>query len=361
LDNALREAEHYKLLRDEERAEKNELRDALKGVYSQVEQAQDDGTGPDLDSLDVLEQLYSNLEQLRDDVEETEEDPRRKAKHDLAEMRGPLSDLAEDLDSDELREAHTLLAVGVDKVRHMESERGPILDVIDELISDMDAQISKHPAAKTRRDMKQTPGGFTAPTRGESTEMHMGVPAPISTSRMSPIGDDRDGRDRRKHGLGSRSGLEPTPVETPYQRKAHVQKFKFERDFPMIKRIKIEGPWINRYPVAEMEHRGEKFRRKLKFFKWLHRMLVLSVDFGDHVPDLGPDLPESHWPETYLKRRKKELNLFLMQCDSIPWIRKHEAYQLFINPEVESMKKATHALDKRLVADYKKSKRARLD
>ncbi len=94
----------------------------------------------------------------------------------------------------------------------------------------------------------------------------------------------------------------------------------------------------------------------MKYFKWLHRMLLLFVDVDKSVPDYPIDLPESHWPQGYLRRRRKELNLFLMQCSSIEWIRDHELYAIFLTAEAGKFEIRRKKFDKYAIENYRNLK-----
>merc|ERR1712228_904671 len=100
----------------------------------------------------------------------------------------------------------------------------------------------------------------------------------------------------------------------------------FNAQFPSIKRIEIVGNWFNKKPRAIIEWNGVEFGRKMADFKWFWRMLSLNSSIERVVPEYPSDIPESLWPDGYLRRRKRELNLFLMQCHSLPWIKKYKLW-----------------------------------
>jgi len=127
------------------------------------------------------------------------------------------------------------------------------------------------------------------------------------------------------------------PNSTKFDKDIWPNSFlQFDIECPRIKTIEIKGHWYNKYPVCTIEYDTKTFERKLKYFRWLWVTLRAHAWYDKLVPDFPYDIPESHWPEGYLRRRKKELNLFLQQCYNIEWIREHEAFKdIFLEDDNE--------------------------
>eukprot|EP00483_Globobulimina_turgida_P009021 UN09039 len=85
-------------------------------------------------------------------------------------------------------------------------------------------------------------------------------------------------------------------------------------------------------------------------FKWLWRMLMLNSTIDRIPPDYPFDIPESLWPQGYLRRRKRELNLFLMQCHSLPWIKKYKVYNdIFLEVDKKEWKRKRNQRDEDII------------
>merc|ERR1719242_2800625 len=124
------------------------------------------------------------------------------------------------------------------------------------------------------------------------------------------------------------------------------QLMEFEKDFPFVDKIEIDGNWFNKKPRAVIIWRDRKLKRKMADFKWLWRMLLLNSSAERVVPDYPNDIPESMWPQGYLRRRKRELNLFLMQCHSLPWIHDYGVYiDVFLEIDKKEWKRKRNAFD----------------
>jgi len=136
---------------------------------------------------------------------------------------------------------------------------------------------------------------------------------------------------------------------------------QFDADFPIVRRISIVGNWFNKKPRAMIEWNGREFGRKMSDFKWFWRMLSPNSSIERVVPDYPSDIPESLWPDGYLRRRKRELNLFLMQCHSLPWIRKYKLYKdVFLEPDKKRWKAKRNEFDQ-LMMKRIKNKQATYD
>ena len=129
---------------------------------------------------------------------------------------------------------------------------------------------------------------------------------------------------------------------------------EFDANFPIVKRIEIEGKFFNKKPRAIIEWNGDEFKRKMNDFKWLWRMLLLNSSIDRVVPDYPNDIPESLWPEGYLRRRKRELNLFLMQCHSLPWIKNYKVYHdIFLESTKSEWKRKRNEFDQIMIHKIK--------
>ena len=114
------------------------------------------------------------------------------------------------------------------------------------------------------------------------------------------------------------------------------------------------GNWFNKKPRAIIEWNGKEISRKMADFKWFAKMLALNSSMERVVPEYPSDIPESLWPDGYLKRRKRELNLFLMQCHSLPWINKYKLYyDIFLEPSKKKWKMKRNAFDQEMMTRIK--------
>jgi hypothetical protein len=184
--------------------------------------------------------------------------------------------------------------------------------------------------------------------------------------------DNDNGNDNPKHAPGTISspgrhrnrnrngGRGPHPGRHRDSRPTPTSAFvKFEEHYPKVIKIHITGSWFNRVPKAEIcfdDDPDFKIFRKMPDFRWLWRMLLLLTDADRPVPDYPSEIPESHWPEGYLRRRKRELNLFLMQCHSIEWIKESEPYKDCFLASGSDWKKNRNTFSKEMVARVKNKK-----
>eukprot|EP01084_Bolivina_argentea_P305839 528375_1 len=122
----------------------------------------------------------------------------------------------------------------------------------------------------------------------------------------------------------------------------------FEEECPRVLRIDIDGGWFNKKTRAIIKYRGKAFGRKEADFKWLYKMLQCDfkwlgkdeLDTNDVVlPDFNKELPHTMWHDDYLMKRKRELNLFLMQCHSLKNIRSGTQYHIFLDHKKDQWKK----------------------
>jgi len=114
----------------------------------------------------------------------------------------------------------------------------------------------------------------------------------------------------------------------------------FDGDFPVITRIEIDGNWFNKKARAVIEWKGRTFKRKMADFKWFSRMLLLNSTVDRVAPEYPHEIPSALWRRGYLKKRTNELNLYLMQCHSLPWIRRYKVYRdIFLETDKETWKR----------------------
>eukprot|EP01083_Nonionella_stella_P315584 1140371_1 len=140
-----------------------------------------------------------------------------------------------------------------------------------------------------------------------------------------------------------------------YRRYTRSSSMEFDAHFPVVRRIEIGGNWFNKKARAVIEWNGSTFTRKMADFKWLWRMLLLNSSVDRVVPDYPNDIPESLWPQGYLRRRKRELNLFLMQCHSLPWIKNYNLYyDIFLEQEKHEWKRKRDEFDEEIMQKIKK-------
>ncbi len=69
------------------------------------------------------------------------------------------------------------------------------------------------------------------------------------------------------------------------------------------------------------------------------------------MPMLPTFLPESHWPQGYLVRIRRELNVFLKLCHKNQKIEGSELYSIFMEPEPSIFKQRRKQFDKKAVAN----------
>merc|ERR1719242_178220 len=128
-------------------------------------------------------------------------------------------------------------------------------------------------------------------------------------------------------------------------------------DIPVITRIEIDGNWFNKKARAVIEWKGEEFKRKMADFKWLSRMLLLNSTANRVAPEYPHEIPSALWRRGYLKKRKNELNLYLMQCHSLPWIRRYKPYcDIFLESDKKSWKKKRDQFSKTTMQRIKQKK-----
>ncbi|ETO06751.1 hypothetical protein RFI_30641 [Reticulomyxa filosa] len=165
-------------------------------------------------------------------------------------------------------------------------------------------------------------------------------------------------KDSSSNEVDEQSKEEPPTIITSPTKVTTTQTIPFEATFPFVKRITIKGGFFNKESYdnkkkCEIAYENVAFEREIKYFKWLWRMLLLFVGGKLCVPDFPNDLPESHWPEGYLKRRRKELNLFLMQCHCIQWIRDSEVYSIFLTTDSKLFDLKRKNWDKYCIQQFK--------
>merc|ERR1719499_1968174 len=98
----------------------------------------------------------------------------------------------------------------------------------------------------------------------------------------------------------------------------------FDGDFPVVTGIEIDGNWFNKKTRAVIEWKGDTFKRKMAVFKWLSKMILLNSTVDRISPEYPDEIPSPAWRRGYLRKRKNELNLYLIQCHSLPWIRRYK-------------------------------------
>merc|ERR1712242_350970 len=112
--------------------------------------------------------------------------------------------------------------------------------------------------------------------------------------------------------------------------------------------IEIDGNWFNKKSRAVIEWKGQSITRKMADFKWLSKMLLLNSTEYRVCPEHPDEIPSALWRRGYLRKRKNELNLYVMQCHSLPWIRRYKPYcDIFL----ESDKNMTYRPEEDVVAN----------
>eukprot|EP01083_Nonionella_stella_P059008 154460_1 len=126
-----------------------------------------------------------------------------------------------------------------------------------------------------------------------------------------------------------------------------------EESCPQVIRVDIDGKWYNKKTRLIIEYRGNVFGRKETDFKWLHKMIEVNDNSGV-IPCLCHVLPTSLWSSHYLVKRKKELNVFLMECHALKNIKNSEAYHIFLEQHKVSWKQRRNQFDKMLLEKIKR-------
>jgi len=125
-------------------------------------------------------------------------------------------------------------------------------------------------------------------------------------------------------------------------------------DCPVVTRIEIDGNWFNKKTRAVIEWKGVSFKRKMADFKWLSKMLQLNSTDDRVAPEYPNEIPSTLWRTGYLKRRTKELNLYLMHCHSLPWIRRYKAYRdIFLESDKKAWKRKRDYFDRNMMRRIK--------
>jgi len=131
----------------------------------------------------------------------------------------------------------------------------------------------------------------------------------------------------------------------------------FDGEFPTILKIEIDGNWFNKKARAVIEWRGDTFKRKMADFKWLSRMLLLNTSDDRVAPEYPEEIPSALWRRGYLNKRKKELNLYLMQCHSMPWIRRYRVYRdVFLETDKKTWKQKRNRFNRNMMQRIKENR-----
>jgi len=253
-------------------------------------------------------------------------------------MCEPLSDLSLDFDSAVLQNALLSTQGSLKRICSLEKEgvyaHDTLIDIVDSNIDNIEETLLKY--------------SYTTKGGGDQSDFLL-LSSPEQAPQPHPQHDDMRfaellyGQHTNDQGQGAtdESKSTTTPVE-------------FNADFPIIKRIEIVGNWFNKKPRAIIEWNGVEFGRKMSDFKWFWRMLSLNSSIERVVPDYPSDIPESLWPDGYLRRRKRELNLFLMQCHSLPWIKKYKLYKhIFLEQNKKKWKAKRNEFDQQMMKRIK--------
>eukprot|EP01083_Nonionella_stella_P116165 344999_1 len=306
--------------------------------------------GPNDDGMeerDILYQLKDDLLHLRQDINDSQQSAKseyKQSKIRLESMCEPLSDLANDFDSQVLKDALTKLSKSLNDIHNLKKQRlyqhGPLANIVESNIDDIDDLLNSMQQQQMNNKATTTKGGGELEDEavsGNVDEMDKLYPELIY------FDDDDDDDNEHKD--------EFVAADTAGQQ----ENIEFDANFPVVRRIEIGGNWFNKKARAVIEWNGSTFTRKMADFKWLWRMLLLNSSVDRVVPDYPNDIPESLWPQGYLRRRKRELNLFLMQCHSLPWIKNYNLYyDIFLEQEKHEWKRKRDEFDEEIMQKIKK-------
>ena len=289
---------------------------------------------------DILVQLQDALQTLRHDINDSEpfSEPITETEFvdfqsRLKSMSEPMTDLANDFHSELLKNAVSKLNKSLADFERLENDgiyqRDRLIEILDWIIHQIDDLLNGMHRKRICSAQKQSDDGTSdkIPLCGPESDRDLLFPQFVY--------DKQDGKS-----TGNTENIQLTPSPT----------WEFNANIPFVKRIEIDGNWFNRKPRAVIEWEGKEIKRKFADFKWLWKMLLLNSSSDRIVPDYPNDIPESMWPEGYLRRRKRELNLFLMQCHSLPWIHDYSVYEsVFLEIDKKEWKKKRNEFDQRII------------
>ena len=125
----------------------------------------------------------------------------------------------------------------------------------------------------------------------------------------------------------------------------------------MVTGIEIDGNWFNKKARAVIEWKGDRFKRKMADFKWLSKMILLNSTVDRVSPEYPDEIPSALWRRGYLRKRKNELNLYLMQCHSLPWIRRYKPYcDIFLESDKNTWKNKRDRFNRDMMQRIKQKK-----
>ena len=131
----------------------------------------------------------------------------------------------------------------------------------------------------------------------------------------------------------------------------------FDGDFPVVTGIEVDGNWLNKKVRAVIEWKGNKFKRKMADFKWLSKMIRLNSTVDGVSPEYPDEIPSAVWRDWRHGYRKKELNLYLMQCHSLPWIRRYKPYcDIFLESDKNTWKNKRDRFNRDMIQRIKQKK-----
>jgi len=223
------------------------------------------------------------------------------------------------------------------------------IDEIDDLLNDL----MQHQKARKAHKNKNKNDAPAEPVCGAESQEHMMFPEVVydpDDAKNMPNDDEYE------PGMHTKAYERDFDRQTPRNETPGItngnnpNRIAFDANFPIVTVIELTKNWFNKKPVAVIKWNDMEFRRKMTDFKWLWRMLMLNSSIDRVVPEYPTDIPESLWPEGYLRKRKRELNLFLMQCHSLPWIRRYRVYaDIFLEVDKNEWKRKRNAFDQEMI------------
>eukprot|EP01084_Bolivina_argentea_P085135 153874_1 len=94
---------------------------------------------------------------------------------------------------------------------------------------------------------------------------------------------------------------------------------------PYVESIQTDGHCSNKAAKAVIVYKGKKYKRNMKAFEWLSRVLLVRSG-GPDTPKLSKSVSTNEWDAVGLKKKRRELNRYLKQCHGTKWIRQFDGY-----------------------------------
>eukprot|EP01084_Bolivina_argentea_P085066 153776_1 len=235
--------------------------------------------GPNDDGMeerDILYQLKDDLLHLRQDINDSQQSAKseyKQSKIRLESMCEPLSDLANDFDSQVLKDALTKLSKSLNDIHNLKKQRlyqhGPLANIVESNIDDIDDLLNSMQQQQMNNKATTTKGGGELEDEavsGNVDEMDKLYPELIY------FDDDDDDDNEHKD--------EFVAADTAGQQ----ENIEFDANFPKVIKIEIDCKWFNKKPRDVIQRQDREFVRKMPDIKWLLIMLILNSTIQILVP-----------------------------------------------------------------------------